>query len=171
MDRILIRGGHRLDGRIPISGAKNAALALMPCALLTDEPLTLRNLPRLADVDSFSHLLNELGVSITVEGLRPDDFGRVMTLRATALAATVAPYDIVRKMRASILVLGPLLARAGEATVSLPGGCAIGDRPIDLHLQALECLGAEIELAAGYVKATAPKGRLPGGDYRSEEHT
>jgi len=163
MDRIIIRGGKALNGKIPISGAKNAALTLMPCALLTDEPLTLRNLPRLADVDSFGHLLNELGVSTAVEGSRKGDFGRVMTFRAANIASTVAPYDIVRKMRASILVLGPLLARAGEATVSLPGGCAIGNRPIDLHLKALQALGAEIEIAAGYVKATAPKGGLTGG--------
>jgi len=165
MDRILIRGGNRLSGKIPVSGAKNAALTLMPCALLTDEPLTLRNLPRLADVDSFGHLLNELGASTAIEGTRPTDFGRVMTVRAGKLTSTVAPYDIVRKMRASILVLGPLLGRAGEATVSLPGGCAIGNRPIDLHLKALEAMGAEIELAAGYVKATAPGGRLPGGRF------
>src|SRR5687768_16238210 len=163
MDRIIIQGGRKLSGRIPISGAKNAALTLMPCALLTDEPMTLRNLPRLADVDGFGHLLNQLGVSTTVEGARAGDFGRVMTLRASTIASTVAPYDIVRKMRASILVLGPLLARAGETTVSLPGGCAIGNRPIDLHLKALQALGAEIELAAGYVRATAPKGGLTGG--------
>jgi len=163
MDRILIRGGNRLAGRLPISGAKNAALTLMPCALLTDEPLTLRNLPRLADVDSFGHLLNQLGASTQIEGASPGDFGRVMTIRAGRLTATEAPYDIVRKMRASILVLGPLVGRAGEATVSLPGGCAIGNRPIDLHLKALEEMGAEIELAAGYVKATAPGGRLAGG--------
>jgi UDP-N-acetylglucosamine 1-carboxyvinyltransferase len=163
MDRIIIKGGKPLHGKIPISGAKNAALTLLPCALLTDEPLTLRNLPRLADVDSFGHLLNQLGVSTTIEGSRPEEFGRVMTLRASNIASTVAPYDIVRKMRASILVLGPLLARAGEATVSLPGGCAIGMRPIDLHLKALEALGAEIEITSGYVKATAPKGGLTGG--------
>ncbi|WP_448658681.1 UDP-N-acetylglucosamine 1-carboxyvinyltransferase [Sphingomonas sp. CJ99] len=165
MDRILIRGGNRLSGRIAISGAKNAALTLLPCALLTDEPLTLRNLPRLADVDSFGHLLNQFGVSTMIEGTRPDEFGRVMTMRAGRLTSTVAPYDIVRKMRASILVLGPLIARMGEATVSLPGGCAIGNRPIDLHLKALEAMGAEIELAAGYVKAVAPGGRLPGGRF------
>ena len=163
MDRILIRGGNRLTGKLPISGAKNSALTLMPCALLTEEPVTLRNLPRLADVDSFGHLLNQLGVSTEIEGARPSDFGRVMTMRAGRLTSTEAPYDIVRKMRASILVLGPLVARAGEATVSLPGGCSIGNRPIDLHLKALEAMGAEIELAAGYVKATAPGGRLPGG--------
>ncbi|MDB5703894.1 MAG: UDP-N-acetylglucosamine 1-carboxyvinyltransferase [Sphingomonas bacterium] len=163
MDRIIIRGGNRLSGRLPISGAKNAALTLMPCALLTEEPVTLRNLPRLADVDSFGHLLNQLGCSTQIEGARPEDFGRVMTIRAGKLTATEAPYDIVRKMRASILVLGPLIGRAGEATVSLPGGCAIGNRPIDLHLKAMEALGAQIELTAGYVKAIAPGGRLPGG--------
>jgi UDP-N-acetylglucosamine 1-carboxyvinyltransferase len=163
MDRILIRGGNRLTGKLPISGAKNSALTLMPCALLTEEPVTLRNLPRLADVDSFGHLLNQLGVSTEIEGARPSDFGRVMTMRAGRLTSTEAPYDIVRKMRASILVLGPLVARAGEATVSLPGGCSIGNRPIDLHLKALEAMGARIELAAGYVKAIAPGGRLPGG--------
>ena len=164
MDQIIIRGGHALSGSIHISGAKNAALTLMPCALLTEEPLTLRNLPRLADIDTFGHLLNNHGVSTTIEGTHPDEFGRVMTLKAGRISSTVAPYDIVRKMRASILVLGPLLARCGEATVSLPGGCAIGNRPIDLHLKALEHLGAEIELAAGYVRATAPGG-LRGGQY------
>ena len=168
MDRIIIRGGRRLEGRVPISGAKNAALTLLPCALLTDEPLTLRNLPRLADVDGFGHLLNGLGVTTSVAGARAGEAmtDRAMTLRADTIASTVAPYDIVRRMRASILVLGPLLARAGEATVSLPGGCAIGNRPIDLHLRALEALGAEIELAAGYVKAIAPKGGLIGGQVR-----
>src|SRR3954453_10734723 len=137
----------------------------MPCALLTAEQLTLTNLPRLADVDTFSHLLNQLGVSTSVAGVKKGEFGRRMTLQADDIASTVAPYDMVRKMRTSILVLGPMLARMGESTVSLPGGCAIGDRPIDLHLQALEALGAEIELAAGYVKASAPRGRLAGGDY------
>ena len=165
MDRIHIRGGKVLSGRLPISGAKNAALTLLPCALLTDEPVTLRNLPRLADVDSFGHLLNQLGVSTMIEGARPEDFGRVMTMRAGRVTSTEAPYDIVRKMRASILVLGPLLARAGEARVSLPGGCAIGNRPIDLHLKALEAFGAVIEITAGYVRASLPDGGLPGGIY------
>ena len=117
MDRILIRGGRRLHGKLPISGAKNAALTLMPCALLTDEPLTLRNLPRLADIDGFGHLLNQLGASTTIEGSKPEEFGRVMTIRAGQLTSTEAPYDIVRKMRASILVLGPILARAGQEIV------------------------------------------------------
>jgi len=165
VDSIWIKGGNRLDGKIPISGAKNAALTLMPCALLTDEELTLTNLPRLADVDTFGHLLNMLGVSTKVAGVRKGEFGRRVTFQAKEIASTVAPYDMVRKMRASVLVLGPLLARAGEATVSLPGGCAIGDRPIDLHLKALECLGAKIELTSGYVKATAPRGGLAGGDF------
>jgi len=165
MERIVIRGQRRLVGRVPISGAKNAALTLLPCALLTDQPLTLTNLPRLADVDTFGHLVNGLGVDTTVTGARADrpGGGRAMTLTADRIASTVAPYDMVRRMRASILVLGPLLAREGEATVSLPGGCAIGNRPIDLHLKALEALGATIELAAGYVKATAPRGGLVGG--------
>lgn len=165
MDSIWIQGGKPLKGDIQISGAKNSALTLLPCALLTEEPVTLGNLPRLADVDSFGHLLNELGVTTKVAGARKGQISRKMTLTADDIVSTVAPYDMVRKMRASILVLGPMLARMGEATVSLPGGCAIGDRPIDLHLKALEAMGAEIELAAGYVKASAPKGRLPGGDF------
>ncbi|WCT72037.1 UDP-N-acetylglucosamine 1-carboxyvinyltransferase [Sphingomonas naphthae] len=164
MDRIIIRGRNRLSGTVPISGAKNAALTLLPCALLTADPLTLSNLPRLADVDGFGHLLNGLGVSTTIAGARGGaEWGRSMTLSAEKIASTTAPYDMVRRMRASILVLGPLVAREGEATVSLPGGCAIGNRPIDLHLKALEALGAEIELAAGYVKARAPDGGLRGG--------
>ncbi|MEN9682422.1 MAG: UDP-N-acetylglucosamine 1-carboxyvinyltransferase [Pseudomonadota bacterium] len=165
MDKIIIQGGKRLSGTIPISGAKNAALTLVPCALLTDEPLTLRNLPRLADIDGFQHLMNQFGISTTIAGTRPEDFGRVMTLQAPRITSSVAPYELVRKMRASILVLGPMLARMGEATVSLPGGCAIGNRPIDLHLKALEAFGATIELAAGYVRAIAPDGGLPGGRY------
>jgi UDP-N-acetylglucosamine 1-carboxyvinyltransferase len=165
MDQILIQGGRPLSGQLPISGAKNAALALMPAALLTDEPLTLRNLPRLADVDTCGHLLNYLGVATTIEGARPQELGRVMTLKAARIGSTTAPYDIVRKMRASVLVLGPMLAREGRATVSQPGGCAIGNRPIDLHLKGLEALGAEIELSAGYVRATAPGGRLAGGNF------
>ncbi|MBT0668772.1 UDP-N-acetylglucosamine 1-carboxyvinyltransferase [Novosphingobium profundi] len=165
MDKIVIEGGKRLSGTIPVSGAKNAALTLLPCALLTEEPLTLRNLPRLADIDGFQHLMNQFGISTAIAGSRPEDFGRVMTLQATRITSTVAPYDLVRKMRASILVLGPMLARMGEATVSLPGGCAIGNRPIDLHLKVLEALGAQIEMAAGYVKAVAPDGGLPGGRF------
>lgn len=165
MDKLIIRGGNRLSGTIPISGAKNAALTLIPCALLTDEPVTLRNLPRLADIDGFQHLMNQFGVTTAIQGTRPEDFGRTMRLEATRITSSVAPYDLVRKMRASILVLGPMLARAGEATVSMPGGCAIGNRPIDLHLKALEAFGATIELTQGYVKAIQPDGGLPGGDF------
>ena len=123
MDKIIIQGGKRLSGTIPISGAKNAALTLIPCALLTEEPLTLRNLPRLADIDGFQHLMNQFGITTSIQGTRPEDFGRVMTLEAPRITSTVAPYELVRKMRASILVLGPMLARSGEATVSLPAGC------------------------------------------------
>jgi UDP-N-acetylglucosamine 1-carboxyvinyltransferase len=165
MDKIIVEGGKRLSGTIPISGAKNAALTLIPCALLTDEPLTLRNLPRLADIDGFQHLMNQFGVATSIQGNRPEDFGRVMTLEATRITNSVAPYDLVRKMRASILVLGPMLARQGEAKVSLPGGCAIGNRPIDLHLKALAAFGAVIEVAQGYVAAYAPDGGLPGGEF------
>ena len=165
MDKLVIKGGNRLSGALPISGAKNAALTLIPCALLTEEPLTLRNLPRLADIDGFQHLMGQFGVTVSIQGNRPEDFGRVVTYEATRVTNTVAPYDLVRKMRASILVLGPMLARMGEATVSLPGGCAIGNRPIDLHLEALKAFGAEIELAEGYVRAHAPDGGLPGGNF------
>ena len=165
MDKIIVEGGKRLSGTIPISGAKNAALTLIPCALLTDEPLTLRNLPRLADIDGFQHLMNQFGVTTVIQGSRPEDFGRVMTLEATRITGTVAPYDLVRKMRASILVLGPMLARMGQAKVSLPGGCAIGNRPIDLHVKALAAFGAVIEIAQGYVGAHAPDGGLPGGEF------
>lgn len=165
MDKLVIRGGKKLEGTIPVSGAKNAALTLIPCALLTEEPMTLRNLPRLADIDGFQHLMGQFGVSVSIQGQRAEDFGRVVTYEASRLTSTVAPYDLVRKMRASILVLGPMLARAGEATVSMPGGCAIGNRPIDLHLKALEAFGATIELAQGYVRAIAPDGGLPGGEF------
>ncbi|EMD84063.1 UDP-N-acetylglucosamine 1-carboxyvinyltransferase [Pacificimonas flava] len=162
MEKIVIRGGTPLKGKLQISGAKNAALTLIPAALLTEEPLTLRNLPRLADVDMFGHLVNQLGTSTEIEGKRPEVFGRVMTLKAGRVTSTTAAADIVRKMRASILVLGPLLGRCGEAKVPLPGGCEIGARPVDLHLKAMEALGAEIEVSAGYVHARAPKG-LQGG--------
>jgi UDP-N-acetylglucosamine enolpyruvyl transferase len=175
VDSIWIKGGKRLEGKIPISGAKNSALALLPCALLTDEPLTLANLPRLADVDSFGHLLNQLGVSTSVAGVRIGEFGRKMTLKADAIESTVAPYDMVRKMRASVLVLGPMLARAGEATVSLPGGCAIGDRPIDLHLKALEAIGARDRACQRLCESDRSKGpsgrrriQLPGSLGRSD---
>lgn len=157
MDSILVRGGQRLEGRIPISGAKNACLTLMPAALLTDEPLTLTNAPRLSDIRTMTQLLVSLGCEVaSLQG------GRVLVVGAEAIGSHTADYDIVRKMRASILVLGPMLARDGHAIVSLPGGCAIGARPVDLHLRGLELLGAELELRDGYVHASAPGG-LRGG--------
>ena len=161
MDQIRIRGGRPLKGSIRISGAKNAALPLMTASLLTDETLTLTNLPFLADITTLVQLLMQHGVQI---GMRDSGAGHVLEMTAKEITSTTAPYDLVRKMRASILVLGPLVARCGEARVSLPGGCAIGTRPVDLHLKGLEALGATIELANGYVHASAPKG-LTGGHY------
>jgi UDP-N-acetylglucosamine 1-carboxyvinyltransferase len=157
MDRIVVTGGGPLGGRIRISGAKNACLALMPATLLTEEPLTLTNAPRLSDIRTMGTLLESLGAEVSE--LRD---GRVLALSSHRLNGQRADYEIVRKMRASILVLGPLLARAGHAEVSLPGGCAIGARPVDLHLRALEALGAEMDLRDGYVHARVPGGRLTG---------
>ena len=157
MDRILIRGGRPLNGKIPIGGAKNAALPLMAAGLLTDERLVLSNVPQLADIRTMADLLAQHGIA--VERLGPD--GRMLSLGGR-IGNVEAPYDIVRKMRASVLVLGPLLARVGEARVSLPGGCAIGTRPIDLHLKGLEQMGAEIRLEGGYVRARVPGARLRG---------
>ncbi len=158
MDSILVTGGGPLKGDIPIAGAKNACLALMPATLLSDEPLTLTNAPRLSDIRTMSTLLQSLGAEV----MAMQD-GQVLALSGHDLRSHVADYDIVRKMRASILVLGPLLARAGRAVVSLPGGCAIGARPVDLHLRALQAMGAELELRDGYVHATA-RGGLKGGE-------
>jgi UDP-N-acetylglucosamine 1-carboxyvinyltransferase len=158
MDRIRITGGTRLKGEIAISGAKNAALPLMAASLLSDKPLVLTNVPKLADIAFLADILRGLGVAATVEyGARPGEGGR-LELSARDIASTTADYDIVRKMRASFLVLGPLVARMGHAKVSLPGGCAIGARPVDLHLKAIEALGATVELAEGYVVVTAPDG-------------
>ena len=159
MESIRIRGGKPLKGVIPIGGAKNAALPLMVAALLSDRTLTLGNLPHVGDIASLANLLRQHGVTLTLEGNgEGGHMGRTLSLNAETITNTTAPYDLVRKMRASVLVLGPLLARAGEARVSLPGGCAIGNRPIDLHLTALEQLGAEITLEDGYIVATAPRG-------------
>ncbi|HVJ53358.1 MAG TPA: UDP-N-acetylglucosamine 1-carboxyvinyltransferase [Aliidongia sp.] len=152
MDKIRIRGGQALDGTIVISGSKNAGLPLMAASLLTDGTLELANLPNLADIVSMTHLLEQHGVAIGT-GERG-----AMQLRAERIGSTTAPYDLVRKMRASVLVLGPLLARAGHARVSLPGGCAIGARPVDLHIKGLQQMGAEIEIDQGYIEARAPKG-------------
>ena len=161
MDRIRIVGGKRLEGTIRISGAKNAALPLMIASLLTNETLTLHGMPRLADVALLSRILGNHGVDVTIAGKRAgqdSNDGQTYKLTAAEIVDTTAPYEMVARMRASFWVLAPLLARCGEAKVSLPGGCAIGTRPVDLHLVALEALGADIELDAGYVLARAPKG-------------
>ncbi|MGR3464069.1 UDP-N-acetylglucosamine 1-carboxyvinyltransferase [Limimaricola sp.] len=157
MDSIIVRGGAELRGQIPIAGAKNACLALMPATLLSEEPLTLTNAPRLSDIRTMTQLLESLGAEVSsMQG------GKVIAMSTHDLASTRADYEIVRKMRASNLVLGPLLARAHEAEVSLPGGCAIGARPMDIHIEALTALGAEIELRDGYLHAVA-RGGLRGG--------
>ncbi len=153
MDKIRVVGGKALSGEIEISGAKNACLTLMPAALLTDAPLTLTNAPRLADIATMTELLQSLGCEVA--SLQQ---GNVLALSAQEISNHTAHYDIVRKMRASILVLGPMLARDGHARVSLPGGCAIGARPVDLHLSGLEKMGAELDLSDGYVNAAAPGG-------------
>ncbi len=156
MDSIIVRGGRELSGTIRIAGAKNAALALMPATLLSDEPLTLTNAPRLSDIKTMATLLQSLGAEVTSM-----QSGKVLGLSSHAVTSTHADYEIVRKMRASNLVLGPLLARHGQAEVSLPGGCAIGARPMDIHITALEAMGASIELRDGYLHATT-KGGLRG---------
>jgi UDP-N-acetylglucosamine 1-carboxyvinyltransferase len=153
MDRIVVTGNGPLSGQIPIAGAKNACLTLMPATLLSDEPLTLTNAPRLSDIRTMTTLLQSLGAEVSSL-----NEGRVLALSSHGLDNHTADYDIVRKMRASILVLGPMLAREGRAVVSLPGGCAIGARPVDLHLRALEAMGAELDLREGYVHAKAPSG-------------
>lgn len=155
MDRILIRGGRPLAGRLPIGGAKNAALPLMAAGLLTEERLVLENVPELADIDTMASLLAEVGLTL--------EHGRRRVAIGGRITRTEAPYDIVRRMRASVLVLGPLLARSGAARVSLPGGCAIGTRPVDLHLKGLEQMGAEIRLEGGYIDAKV-SGRLRGAE-------
>src|SRR5262245_2508421 len=164
MDRIRLTGGRKLKGEIPISGAKNAALPLMAASLLTPAPLTLTNVPNLADVVFMAEILRQLGVAVSWRmGTRAGE-GGVLELTSDKRPQSLAPYDTVRKMRASFFVLGPLIARVREATVSLPGGCAIGARPVDLHLKGLAAMGAEIELAGGYVLARAPGG-LKGAEY------
>jgi len=165
MDQISINGGRRLNGVIPISGAKNAALPLMISSLLTPGELTLTGMPHLNDVTLLSRILRHLGVDITVAGLRSGEdanAGATMRFRAAEIADTVAPYEFVSRMRASFWVLGPLLGRTGEARVSLPGGCAIGTRPVDFYLMGLKALGAQIDLEGGDVVARAPRG-LRGG--------
>ena len=165
MDRLRIQGGRPLNGVIQIGGAKNAALPLMAASLLTDNTLALGNLPHVADIATMIELLVELGVEVSMNGQSTDmsranrgSEGRLLLLSARNLVSSTAPYDLVRKMRASVLVLGPLLARAGRARVSMPGGCAIGPRPVDLHVAGLRRLGAEISLRDGYIEARAPGG-------------
>jgi UDP-N-acetylglucosamine 1-carboxyvinyltransferase len=159
MDRIRIKGGRQLKGDIPISGSKNASLPLMVAALLTDRKLTLHNVPRLADITTMMQLLRQHGVEIdAAPGENGHAHGTTLTLQAGKIVSTTAPYDIVRKMRASVLVLGALLAREGSARVSLPGGCAIGARPVDLHIAGLKAMGAKIDIDGGYLVAKAPKG-------------
>jgi UDP-N-acetylglucosamine 1-carboxyvinyltransferase len=165
MDRIRISGGRPLVGTIPISGAKNAALPLMIASLLTSDRLTLKNVPNLADVNLLARILRNHGVDHSIEGKRagPTSYlGETFHLTARDIVDTTAPYEMVSRMRASFWVLGPILARMGVARVSLPGGCAIGTRPVDLHLTGLKALGAEIDIDGGYVVAKAPKGGLVG---------
>jgi UDP-N-acetylglucosamine 1-carboxyvinyltransferase len=161
MDRIRIVGGHALQGTIPISGAKNAALPLMIASLLTEETLVIENVPRLADVTLLQRILGNHGVDVTVAGKRPGDGeyqGQTLALSAARVVDTTAPYELVSRMRASFWVIGPLVARMGQARVSMPGGCAIGTRPVDLHIAALRQLGAHIDVEGGYVVARAPEG-------------
>jgi len=178
MDKLYITGGRPLSGKIIIGGAKNAALPLMCAALLTAEKVTLDNVPYLADITTMAKLLVQHGAALSLRDTSPGTlFGRDMpghysrelSLTCATINNIVAPYDLVRTMRASILVLGPILAREGEAKVSLPGGCAIGARPVDMHLKAMEALGATITLEEGYVLATAPEGGLIGGDVHFEK--
>jgi UDP-N-acetylglucosamine 1-carboxyvinyltransferase len=169
MDKIRLVGGRELNGQIPISGAKNAALPLMIASLLTEETLVLANVPRLADVRQLERILENHGVDISVQGRRPMDdemCGQTISFTARNIVDTCAPYDLVSKMRASFWVVGPLLAREHEARVSLPGGCAIGTRPVDFYLDGLRALGASIEIDAGYAVARAPKGGLIGARVR-----
>ena len=163
MDRIRIVGGNELNGSIPISGAKNAALPLMIASLLTDETLSLDNVPHLADVEQLTRILGNHGVDYSVNGRREAQgsaYSRTMNFTARNIVDTMAPYELVSKMRASFWVIGPLVARMGVARVSLPGGCAIGTRPVDLFIDGLRALGAEIEIEQGYVDARAPKGLI-----------
>jgi UDP-N-acetylglucosamine 1-carboxyvinyltransferase len=168
MDRIRIVGGNQLNGRIPISGAKNAALPLMIASLLTDDTLTLENVPHLADVEQLIRILGNHGVDYSVNGRRErqnEGYSRTIHFTARHIVDTTAPYELVSKMRASFWVIGPLLARMGVARVSLPGGCAIGTRPVDLFIEGLQALSADIDIDAGYIVAKAPKGGLVGNRY------
>ncbi len=170
MKKLLVRGGKKLHGTVQIAGAKNAALPLMVASILTEEKLTLSNVPHVSDIATMANLLMNLGIDVRLDGLDQDggNEGRVLVFDAKDISNPIAPYDLVRKMRASIFILGPLLARLGKAKVSLPGGCAIGTRPVDLHLKAMEKLGAKIELEGGYVNAHVD-GRLKGAEINFEK--
>ncbi|MBB3656189.1 UDP-N-acetylglucosamine 1-carboxyvinyltransferase [Rhizobium sp. BK650] len=168
MDRIRIVGGNELNGIIPISGAKNAALPLMIASLLTSDTLTLENVPHLADVELLMRILGNHGVDVAVNGRRErqeDSYARTIHFTCRTIVDTTAPYELVAKMRASFWVIGPLLAREGQARVSLPGGCAIGTRPVDLFIEGLTALGATMEIDGGYINAKAPRGGLIGTHY------
>ena len=159
MDKLIITGGNRLDGEIRISGAKNAALPIMAATLLASEPVTVCNLPHLHDITTMLELFGRMGIQPII------DEKLNVQVDPTTIKSLVAPYELVKTMRASILVLGPMVARFGEAEVALPGGCAIGTRPVDLHIRGLEALGAEILVEDGYIKAKAPEGGLRGGTF------
>ena len=167
MDKFLIKGGKPLRGTVAISGAKNSALPAMAASLLTDERVSLHNIPRVRDIITMAKLLAFMGASVMVDSFPAADY----SVEAKSISHAEAPYDLVKTMRASILTLGPTLARIGVARVSLPGGCAIGARPVDLHLSALEKMGAEIVTAHGYIEARAPRGRLQGGHVKFEKIT
>lgn len=171
MKKLLIRGGNRLEGKVHIAGAKNAALPLMVASILTDGELKLSNVPHVSDIATMANLLVSFGVDVGLDGLDEEGGydGRVFSLRAGNISSATAPYELVSKMRASIFALGPLLARMGEAKISLPGGCAIGTRPVDLHLKAMEKLGAKIEVINGYVEAKVAGGRLTGNEINFEK--
>lgn len=170
MKKLLITGGKELHGEVHIAGAKNAALPLMVASILTDEKLTLTNVPHVSDISTMANLLVNLGIEVELDGTDPEqgNQGRALIFNAKTISNPIAPYELVRKMRASIFILGPLLARLGKARVSLPGGCAIGTRPVDLHLKAMEKLGAKIELSGGYVDAHV-EGRLKGAEINFEK--
>lgn len=170
MKKLIINGGNKLNGTVQIAGAKNAALPLMVASILTAEKLTLSNVPQVSDISTMANLLSNLGVDFNMDGMDEENghLGKVITFDASNLDNPVAPYDLVRKMRASILILGPLLARFGKAKVSLPGGCAIGTRPVDLHLKAMEKMGAKIELIGGYIEASV-QGKLKGAEIHFEK--
>lgn len=170
MKKLIIKGGNKLQGTIKIAGAKNAALPLMAATILTDEDVTLTNIPHVSDISTMVNLLVDLGINVTCDGTDKDcgNEGRVLIFNSKNINKHIAPYDLVSKMRASIFILGPLLARLKKAKVSLPGGCAIGTRPVDIHLKSLEALGAKIKISKGYVEAEAPQG-LKGAEINFEK--